>query len=866
MRRLLRWLPGDWRDTVAGDLDEESRRIAPPFRRAWVAWKASQIVILFAWDRVRARRRGGPGLRRWPLEAARDVRHGLRRWRERPLFAAAAIATIALSTGAATALFSMVDGVLLKPLPYPAADRLVIVNRTYPDWVKDPILSKSWDRISLAWPEFFFVGERTRALEVLAVRTSALALLPPDGANAGARELKADVVSATFFSLFAVRPIAGRLFEPADDRDDRRVVLLSEALWRARFGADPAVIGRVIHLADGDRTILGVVPASFKVGFGRPDIWEPLSVTPAARRVDNDRNLDAYARLAPGVTRADAEAEMDTLLRANFRFQTRTGARVTALADRQLAPVRTPLFVLLGGAVLLLVMACANIAGFLVGDAASRVHEMRVRAALGAGRARLVRQLMVESGLLAAAGAAGGFLVGAWGVRALVAMAPASVPRLADVTFDTRALLFAITAAAVTALLSGTLPAMLLSRNGVTAAASGSARVTGHRRTQSRLLVVQLATGVTLLAGAGLFVRTLQNLDRIDVGFSRGNLLTARVSLPRPLYTKPDQFRQYFERAEAAVARLPGVDAAAVTSGLPFATGRASTSIVLGQDAPGGSREVEAQRRFVSPGYFRVMQLPILAGRGFLASDPSTGDAYVVVSREMAQRFWNGEANGRRFSQGADRFVVIGVAGDVRDQTLAAEPVSTFYVSTAQRPPWSNMRVIARTQVPPAALAETARKALAAVDPAVPIEDLTTMDQLVFTSLGDQRYRAVLLTALAIVAAVLAAVGLYGAIARGVAERRREIGVRLALGARPTQVTRMFLAEASRLALTGGAIGLAGAVAAARVSRQLLYGVGTLDAWTVVLVCGGAAAITLCGGYFPARRASRLDPAAVLRD
>jgi predicted permease len=799
-------------------------------------------------------------------ETIRDARHGVRRWRDRPLFALAAVATIALATGAATALFSMVDGVLLKPLPFPSADRLVIVNRTYPEWVSDPILSKSWDRISLAWPEFFDVRARARTVEAFAVRTSALGLLPPD-ATSGARELRVDVVSAGYFPLFGVRPIAGRLFEPEDDLADRKVVLLGEALWRARFGADPAVVGRPLPLADGARTIVGIVPASFRVGLGRPDIWEPLSATPASRRVDNDRNLDAYARMREGVTLADVTAEMDALLRANFRYQSRTGARVTLLAERLVAPVRTALFVLLGGALLLLVMACANIAGFLMGDASGRVHEMRVRAALGARRGRLVRQLLVESGLLAGAGGLAGALVAAWGVRVLIALAPANVPRLALVALDVRALGFAVAATAAAALLAGAIPAIVLARGAAGAVAPGSARVTpAHRRTQARLLVVQLALGVTMLGGAGLFVRTLENLDRTDTGFTRARILSARVSLPAPLYTRPAQWRHYFQRAEEAIARLPGVEAAAVSSGLPFATGRASTSIVLGDDAIGGRREVEAQRRFVSPGYFRVMEMPILEGRGFSAADPEGGDAFVVVSSEMARRFWNGRAIGKRFAQGRTAFVVAGVTRDVRDQALSTEPMSTFYVSTVQRPPWATMRIVARTAVPPSTLADSARKALRDIDPAVPIEDVTTMEALVSTSLEEPRYRAVLLTALASVAALLAAIGLYGAIARAVAERRREIGVRLALGARPHQVTRLFLREAARLAAVGGALGLLGAAAAARVSANLLFGVGTLDAWTLAIVAGSAAAIAIGGGYFPARRASRLDPIAALRE
>ena len=777
--------------------------------------------------------------------------------------ALAAIATMAISTGTATALFSVVDGVLLKPLPYPRPDRLVIVNRTYPDWTGDPIREKSWDRISLSYPEFFDVRAHTRTLDLLAVRTTLLALLPPDHAS-GARQLNVSVVSASYFPLFGVSAVAGRLFDASDDVSDHRVVLLDEGFWRAHFGADPTIIGRSLPLAEGGRTIAGIVPASFRMPGWKPDVWEPLSAVPASWRADNNRYLDAVARLHDGVTREDAEREMATLLRANFRYASRTGARVTFLRERMLAAVRTPLFILLGGALLLLVMACANLAGFLVGEAATRVQEMRVRTALGAARGRLVRQLLVESALLVGAGSAAGMVIAAWSSRALVALAPSTVPRLTEVALDGRALGFALAAAAAAALLSGTLPALVLAREG---SAGGSVRVTsGNRRVQMRLLTIQLAVGVTLLAGAALFLRTLQNLEHVETGFSQGHLVVARATLPQPLYTQERQYRDYFARAEAAIAALPGVTAAAVSSTPPFAGGGgASTSIQLGPDALGGSREVEAQRRYVSPTYFTVLDVPLLSGANFSTSDSDAGDIRVIVSRAMARRFWRGDPVGHTFSQGKVHFVVIGMVGDVRDMALWAEPEATFYISTVQQSPWSTMRVLARTALPPAALVESARKELQAVDPGVPIDEVTTMEQLVSTSLESQRYRAVLLAALALVAAALAAVGLYGALARAVAERRREIGVRLALGARPAQVVRLCLREAARPALLGALLGALGAGAIARVSAALLFGVGALDPATLLIVCASAGVIALVGGYVPARRAARVDPAVALR-
>ena len=369
-----------------------------------------------------------------------------------------------------------------------------------------------------------------------------------------------------------------------------------------------------------------------------------------------------------------------------------------------LAPVKTPLLVLLGGALLLLAMACANIAGFLVGDAASGSQEMRVRTALGAGRGRLVRQLLVESGLLAAAGGTGCFLVGAWGVRALVALGPASVPRLPEVAFDLRALAFAVAAAALTALLSGTLPTFMLSRSASAAAAPGSTRVTGHRRVQGRLLVVQLATGVTLLAGAGLFVRTLQNLNGTDVGFTRGHLLTARWCLPLPLN------RRQSSGASISIARRRRLRSCRAWTRRrsprawrlrPAAPARPSHS----PRAHGAGRVRSRRSGGWCAEFFRVMEVPLVAGRIFATSDTERTDTVAVVSREMARRFWPDGAIGQHFTRGTVRHLVVGVVGDVRDQTLATEPMATFYLSTSQLPASPTMRLVMRTRVPPSSLA-----------------------------------------------------------------------------------------------------------------------------------------------------------------
>ena len=869
-RLLLRLLPAEWRDAIEGDLREEAEQRPGGWRRG--AWVAMQVAVLAAGlamarlrDRLSASAPGHP--RSWVADALTDARFGVRRWRAHPLVALAAVATLALGIGATSALFSIVDGVLLKPLPYPASERLVVVNRSYPEWRNDPILAASWNRISLSWPEYFYIREKSRTLEALAVQTTMMAVI----GGGEARESRVGVASASLFTMLGVTPRLGSLFSPGDDLRDPRTVLISHGLWLRRFGGDPGIVGRTLRLDAGDRVIAGVLPADFAWdrtwGWAGYDLWFPLGAFPDAWRADNNRNFDATARLRPGVSLDQASDEMTALLRATFRFKDATGGIVTPLAERQTGRVRRPLLLLLAGAILLLAIACANVAGLLVGDAASRSGEIAVRAALGAGRARLVRQLCAEGMLLSLAGTAAGLVLALWGVRALVALAPANLPRLNQVTVDGRAAALAAAAGLMTTLLFALVPASGLRRDAPARFLGSGRRATmGAQRMTSVLAVAEIALGVALLVGAGLFVRSFTALRGVEAGFDRSHLLALRVRLPASRYAADRDIAAYFERAQQRLRTLPGAADVALSSTVALSSGRAGTSLVLKDRPPGARTQFEVQRRFVSPEYFDTMKIRRVAGRTFDATDRLEGPAVAVVSETLARSIWpGGDAIGRRFDYGTREHEVIGVVSDVLDITLDATPKATFYLSTKQWLPWPTMRLMVRTTGEPSALASAARRAVTELDPEVPIEDVETMDDIVVRATEEERYRTVLMCVFAALAAVLAGAGLYATLARRVSDRRREIGVRLAMGARPSQVRRLFLGEGVRLALAGAALGLPVAIGLARLAASLLFGVTPADPMTLALVVVATTALAIVATYLPAHRASRLEPLAVLR-
>lgn len=860
---LLRLAPKRWREAIEGDL-EESAADRRWFRSAWILAHLAAIVLGLRLQQLvdllpRSLR---VPLLHWSADAISDAKYGVRRWAARPGFTTAAVATIALGIGTTSSLFSVVDGILLKPLPYPHADRLVTINRTYPDWQKDPILAASWNRISLAWPEFFQIRARSRTIEDLAVITTRLAITD----RGAAREHRVGVVSASFFPLLGVMPALGSTFAPEADTNDPGTLLISHVAWQAQFGADPAIVGQTVPIRGGSRTVAGVLPADFVWGplHRQYDFWYPLSAVPVDERADNNRNLDAIARMRPGITIDEVTDEMSVVLREIFKYKGTTGALASPMLERQLRRVRTPLLLLLGGSVLLLVIACANVAGLLTGDAASRFTEMEVRTSLGATRWRVLRQLLVEALVLATVGSILGLFVSTWGIRGLVLLAPPDLPRISEVRVGWRAVALVMGAATATAVLFALLPALTMKRRRVMSTMSGTRTVT-TRRAASVLATIEIALGVALLAAAGLFAQSLYRLERVDVGFDRGNLLALRAGLPASPASNDARMNSYFERAAGAIRSVPGVRSVAITSNLAFVSGRASTTISVPNAQTGTAVPFEAQRRFVSPEYFTTLGLTTLRGRVFERTDTTGTQPVAIVSRAMEARLWPDGAVGRTFTYSKAEHTVVGVVNDIRDVTLDSEPQATFYLSTTQRPAWSIMHVIVRTVVEPAAIAGTLRKTLTAVDPEVPVEEITTMDTIVFRATDDERYRTVLMGIFAIAAAVLAAVGLYSTLARRVVERQREIGVRIALGARPGQVRRLFLREGLQLAAAGVALGIPLALLLGRMASALLFGVAPSDGVTLTAVVTIVGVLAVLATVIPSVRASRLDPITALR-
>ena len=862
--RMLRWagLGGDRAAALVGDLEEDYSASTPGLTTtASYLLAVARLAIGYGlWRQVRT-------VRPWTLVTGmfaggvRDLRLAIRSLIRRRTTSVVSILTLAIGIGAATAVFSVVNAVLLRPFPYPEPGRLMTIWRTYPDWRADPILSASWNRISLSFPEFFDLRSRSATVSHLAVQETRLVVV---GQGDTSSERRAGVASASLFDLLGVKPVTGRLFTGDDDDHDRHVVVIGDELWRSVFGSDRRIVGQSVLVDNTPRVVLGVVPTELDFAIGAlRDLWLPLSAVPADEKAWNNRNLDALGQLNSRVSTDDARREWDRLLQ-DARLSSRTGAEVTPLLAERTNNFRLPLLVLLAAVGLLLAVAGLNVSALLVASTAARRREIAVRTALGASRWRIVRYLLVESLCLCAAGAAVGVAVASGGIRALVAIAPAGVPRLDQAVIDGPVCLFAIAVMGVVTLLCGLGPGLSLARGGAWLRAGRGTDTTGRRHLQRGLIVAQVALSVVLLVGAGLFVRTLIALERVEPGFDRSHVLTFRVWMPSPRFNA-DSRASLLATALPRLAALPGVEVAATTSGVPFVDGRASTSIVLDAGGAGGTPEVEAQRRVVSADFLRALRIPIIAGRPLASTDRAGAPRVAVVSEEMARRFFQGYAVGRRFQLSHEWVEIVGVSGDVREGSLAAAPRATFYLPYTQWPPWTIMRLVLRTSADPIALAPAVRTAMASVDRSTPAADIAAVDERVARSLADNAFRARLLAVFAAAAAVLASVGLYGTVSGMVVARRREIGVRLALGAAPGRVGALFLARGLSLVGAGSAIGIALATSLARLVRAMLFGVEPTDTATDAAVLALMTIVALAASLGPARRASAVNPVDVLR-
>ena len=811
-------------------------------------------------------------------ELRQDLVFGLRQLWKNPGFACVAILTLALGIGGTTAIFSAVNAVVLRPVAVAEPERLVYVFETWRDLRRGSVAMGNvteWSRRNAVFDAMAAI--RWSSLNVTETATPERVI--------GAR------VTAQFFTVLGVPAALGRTLGPADDepgRDD--VVVLSDRIWTRLFGSDASIVGRAIRLSGRRYTVVGVMPRSFDLTANSEEIWIPAAFT-TTDKADFDRHSwTVLARLKPGVTIDQARGQMVAIAaqleKEHPRDLAERRADVADFTQIFVGDVRQRLLVLLGAVGLVLLIACGNVANLLLARGAVRSTELAVRAAIGAGRGRLVRQLLTESLLLAGLGAAAGLVLAHFALRAILALSPPGVPRLDQAALDAPTLAFTAVVALACSVVFGLVPAWRAAVIGTSdALRTGRSGGMGSSRDRVRnaLVVVEVALALLLLVGAGLLIRTAVALDAVSPGFDPHGVLSARIALPRDEYIEDDRIMQTFERMIEAARAIPGVTQAAVVSQVPLGPGGNSNGLIP-EGRPIEARSVINSRlRLVSPGFFETMRVPIKAGRGFTDADRRGQPKVMVISEALARQAWpNESAIGKRISccePGTDGpnspnyKIVIGVAGDVRSSGPAIEPAAEFYLPIAQAPVGSTgawewiqrtMYIVARTPQEPSTLAAPLARAINQIDPNLPLFDVRTMEARGAQAMATSRFNTLLLTTLGAVGLVLAAIGIYGVIAYFVSQRTQEIGVRLALGAGPTDVTRMVIRQALKPVLVGLVLGIGGAAAAGGVLSTQLYGVTPRDPLTIAAVSLAFIAVAVGASWAPARRAARVDPTRAL--
>ena len=803
----------------------------------------------------------------WLDSLAQDVRYAVRSYAKAPSFTAVVLITLALGIGASTAIFSMVNAILLQPLPLPSPERLVFATE----------LNPRGDGMSVSWPNFLDWRARVRSVDALAAsRDEPLTLAGTERAE----RLRGRRVTGNFFQVIGVPPELGRGLSDGDDRAGADpVVIVSDDFWRTKLGGDRSAVGRTLRLDDIPYTIVGIMPRGFE--YLRPyDVFvsiSPIVASPMLLSRGNHNGFFALGRLRPSVSVDAASRELQDIEAVLEREHpdTNSGVRVRAelLSDRVVTDVRLTLLTLFGAVGFLLLIACVNVANLLIARSASRQHELAVRAALGCGRRRLITQLLVESTLISIVGGAAGVAVGSWLLRALVAVAPEATPRLASVQLDGRALLFAFGAAAVCGVVFGAFPAFQASAvHGQQALVRGRAvgfAVRSHRLRRG-LMIAETALALVLLTGAGLMIRTLQQLTRVGTGFRADHLLTARFTLAGDQWTR-ERRRPFYAELESRIRTLPGVTSAAFAYSLPI-DGSQWNSIFIVGDKPVPLRAQLPIAAFipVSAGYFETMRTRLVKGRVFDARDSADAPTTLIANESLARRLWPGEDPiGKRLKQGwpeqqSPWREVIGVVADVKLNGVAEDTPMQAYLPLTQEPT-AEAALLVRTAVEPKSIVESVQDAVRGLNRDLPLYLTRTMDEVLERSLSQQRMSMLVFVVFAAVALILAAAGLYGVIAHSVSERTHEIGVRMALGADARQVLALVVGQGLMLTSIGTVAGLAGAVVLSRWIEGLLFGVSPTDPLTFAAVIAVLVAVATAACSIPAWRATRVDPTQALR-
>jgi putative ABC transport system permease protein len=803
-----------------------------------------------------------------------NIRFAVRSLRKSPALTVSVVLTLALCIGATTAIFSVVYTVLFRPLPFADPEGVLLVRTAWKD-LTSSFSGGNWADVKRQTKTFkYFVPAHGESFNLAGTDA-------PENVD-GAR------VGGDYFTMLGVRPAIGRGFLPEEDTPGRgNVVLLSDGLWRRRFGADSGVVGREIRLDGRPHTVVGVMPAAMDYTVFDEELWVPTAFTPARLAEHDEHFLVVLGRLMPGVTRAQAEAEMRGLgkwLETTYPDDN-LGRRIemAPFMEELVGDYRPRLYVLLGAVAFVLLIACANIANLLLARGAARSREIAIRAAIGAGRGHLLRQALTESLVLAVAGGLLGLLLGHWGVAMLAAFGPEDVPRLAQARVDGPVLGFAIGLTAVSGLIFGLAPSLRTSawspQEALKEGGRSGSRAGSRDRLRSMLVVAEIALALVLLTGAGLLIRSAIALNGVDPGFDPRGVIAGRVSLPAADYATPEQVTRAFERIEERLAALPGVASGALVSAAPLEDGNSNGLVPEGRPVDIAS-SINSLMRLVTPAYFATMGIELVRGRAFTTGDKRGGPLVMVVNESLAREAFPGQDPiGKRIAcceAGPDGSPgwkeVVGVVSDVRAEGLDEEPVPEFYLPMVQAPgaawEWTDrtMTVAVRAREDAIPLMVPLRRAVAEVDAGLPLYNLGTMQGRMTDSLAQSRFSTMLLTVFGAIALILAAIGVYGVISYGVTQRTQEIGIRMALGARHADVLAMVVRHGAVLAGIGLAVGLAGALALSSMLASLLFQVSPTDPPTFAAGTLVLSAVAVLAAAVPARRAARTDPMVALRN
>lgn len=796
-----------------------------------------------------------------------DLRYSFRVLRRTPGFTAVIVLTLALGIGATTAIFSVVNVILLRPLPYENPEQVVMV------WGTQPQL----DRAPFSPADFLDVKQRNHVFDRIAAFTVANFNLT---GSSDALRLRGVVVSAEVLPLLGIKTAAGRGFLSEESRPgSNQVVMLSHELWQLSFGADPGIVGQKLTLNSKDYTVIGVLPPKMQF-LNWAELWVPLAFTAEQETLRDTHSLNVIARLKPDVSLEQAQAEMNSissqLQQEHPQTNTGIGVKLVPVREQVVGDIRPVLLVLLGVVTFVLLIACANVANLLLSKAAMRQKEISIRLALGAGRWRVIQQLLTESALFSVAGGLLGLLIAFGGVKLLIAFGPSNIPRLKEIGVDASVLVFTLVLSLLTSVIFGLVPALQATRPDLNESLKEGGKSSSggvySQRHRMLLVIAEVALALLLSIGAGLMVRSFLRVQSINPGFNPDQVLSLRITLPAAKYSEERQRVSFYRELLERVKTLPGVLSAGAVTDLPLSGPGSSTSFSV-KGRPSEGRNPLTEYRIITPDYFRAMGIPLLSGRAFNETDDEKNRGVIIINETLARRFFpnqNPIGNYLALSGPPDDREIVGVARDVKDYGLDAEVKPESYIPYSQGGAsylkYYSLTMVIRAGVVPESLVAAVRGQVRGIDKDQPIYNIKTMQQVLSDSVSQRLFNMFLIGSFSIVALILAAVGIYGVIAYSVAQRTQEIGIRMALGAKPRDVLRLVVTQGMMQALIGVAIGLGAAFTLTRVMSSLLYGISPLDPSTFAGLSILLLVVALMASYIPARRAARINPIVALHD